>query len=358
MADFSSALYLGMRHPSSALGSWDALTLGRPAALQEPPDGQGLASALARLQGCEAATLLTSTLHLFWDLFGMLCEEPLAILQDAAAYPIARWGAQRALAQGAVLQVFAPGAVRRAQQLAQYWRGQGRCPVILADGYTPGSAAPPPLAAYARIAREYGGYLVLDDTQALGLLGSRPDRYAPYGRGGGGSLPWHGLAGPHVVVGASLAKAFGAPLAVLAGGRQLVRRFEQQSQVRSHTSPPCAAVIRAGLHALELNRQHGDALRWQLWCRVAQWGGALARDGRASEGGIFPVQTLCSGPGVDAAALHERLRQVGIDAVLQQHPARLSFLLRADHSAAEIDRLLGELSAALAQHSRRQYAHI
>ena len=51
---------------------WEALTLGRPAALQEPPDADAVASELARLQGCEAGALLPSTLHLFWDLFASL----------------------------------------------------------------------------------------------------------------------------------------------------------------------------------------------------------------------------------------------------------------------------------------------
>ena len=48
------------------------MTQGRPAALEEAPGARALAAALAPLQGCQAATLLPSTLHLFWDMFGML----------------------------------------------------------------------------------------------------------------------------------------------------------------------------------------------------------------------------------------------------------------------------------------------
>ena len=72
MLDFTSALYLGLRHPSASLPPWDALTIGRPAALAEPPDAEAVAAEIASLQGCEAATLLPSTLHLFWDLFRVL----------------------------------------------------------------------------------------------------------------------------------------------------------------------------------------------------------------------------------------------------------------------------------------------
>ena len=59
MLDFTSALYLGLRHPSGSLGDWESLTLGRPSALREPPDAEAVAADLARLQGCEAGALAT-----------------------------------------------------------------------------------------------------------------------------------------------------------------------------------------------------------------------------------------------------------------------------------------------------------
>jgi len=90
MIDFTSALYLGMRHPHQSLRPWTELTTGRPAALESPREAERLARQLARLLGCERATLGTSTLHLFWDLFEVLAREPIAIYTDAGAYPIAR----------------------------------------------------------------------------------------------------------------------------------------------------------------------------------------------------------------------------------------------------------------------------
>ena len=339
MADFTSALYLGMRHPSAALGSWDALSLGRPAALQEAPGALRLAAALARLQGCAAATLLPSTLHLFWDLFGLLARERVTILIDAGAYPIARWGAERGRALGLPLSVFPRGDVAAAAQLARRAHEGGRRPVILADGYCPGAAGAPPLAAYARIAAAGDGLLVLDDTQVLGLFGTS----------GGGSLPWHGMEGAHIVVGASLAKGFGAPLAVLAGSAELVRRFDACSQTRSHASPPSVAAIRAAWHALRLNRESGAALRRLLWRRVAQLQQGLARIGIGSGGGQFPVQTLRLAAGIDGAAVHAGLARHGVDTVLQaagKHRV-ISFLLRADHSRSDIERALAALEHQL-----------
>lgn len=57
MLDFTSALYLGLRHPSGSLWPWSQFTTGRPAALAIPASQERVAEALAELQGCERATL-------------------------------------------------------------------------------------------------------------------------------------------------------------------------------------------------------------------------------------------------------------------------------------------------------------
>jgi len=286
-ADFTSALYLGMRHPAAALPPWEALTLGKPAALAPVPGEVALGAELAALMDCEAACLLPSTLHLFWDLFGWLAAAPVALLVDAGAYPVARWGAERAAGKGAVLQRFRAGDATHARTLAARWRALGRRPVLLADGYTPGNDAAPPLADLAEVAARTGGFLVLDDTQALGVLG--PD--------GGGSVAAHGLAGAPVLAGASLAKGFGTPLAVLAGPRRPLAEFMAASEGRVHCSPPSVALVAAAAHALQLNRRAGDALRLRLRARVGQLRAMLAARGIACSGGAFPVQRTRCGRG-------------------------------------------------------------
>ena len=114
--DFTSALYLGLNHAHAELRPWRQLTLGKPAALSPPPESEAIADQLARLIGCERATLGTSTLHLFWDVFGQLSRERIAIYVDAGTYPIARWGVERALARGALVRGFKHHDVRALQQ--------------------------------------------------------------------------------------------------------------------------------------------------------------------------------------------------------------------------------------------------
>src|SRR5580704_16280504 len=116
MLDFTSALYLGFRHPSASALPWKALTLGRPGSLQEPPGSIAVASELAALQGCEAATMLPSTLHLFWDLFSTFRRRDAVIYIEATTYAIARWGVQRA-SLGAPVYTFAPDGVAELEHL-------------------------------------------------------------------------------------------------------------------------------------------------------------------------------------------------------------------------------------------------
>lgn len=335
--DFSSALYLGMRHPALSLSGWRALTLGKPAALEEAPAAAALAAQLAELQGCEAAVLLPSTLHLFWDVFGMAGKSDVLLL-DGGSYPIARWGAQNGVARGMAVEVFAHCDVAAARRAARRWRRAGRRALLLADGYCPGGAAPP-LAAYAAIADEFGGLLVVDDTQGLGVLGES---------GGGAAQALGGKA----LIGASLAKGFGAPLAVLSGSRALVAEFSARSQARRHCSPPSAAAVAAGLRALRLNRRVGDVLRARLTQRIAQFRLGVRDLGMSCQGGGFPVQTLCLPADVCARTLHAALARQGVSAVLQgaRTGPLLSFLLRADHSAQDVAAALAAIRRFLGEH--------
>jgi 8-amino-7-oxononanoate synthase len=347
--DFTSALYLGLGHPSGSLAPWDRLTTGRPAALSEPPAAGLVAGALAKLQRCAAATVATSTLHLFWDLFGILGGDGrVAIHLDAETYPVARWGAERAACRGVPVRTFAhhdPAALERAVV-------DGTRPLVVTDGFCPGCGRSAPLRAYAEVAGRLGGHVIVDDTQALGVLGAGAGPGAPYGRGGGGSPRWQDVEGPELVIAASLAKGFGAPLAALSGPGPLVARFEAESATRVHSSPPSAAALRAAQRALALNDRCGDALRLRLARLVRHFRARLRALGFDPLGGLFPIQTIAAGPAVDPAALHGFLLERHVRAVLAAGP-RLSFLITARHTFAEIDRAADVLGAATARRARR-----
>lgn len=352
MLDFTSALYLGLRHLRDELEPWPQFTTGKPAALAEPAEARAVARSLAALQGLEAAVLAASSLHLAWDLFAVLdAIQPITIHMDAESYPIAGWGVERAACRGTPVHRFrhhSPPALRRSLAGA---RGRRRRPVIVTDGFCPGCGRLAPLRDYLASAEGADGWLVIDDTQALGILGYSPDAVLPYGYGGGGSLRHCGIRSPRVLVLSSLAKGFGVPMAVLAGGREAVAAFEHHSETRIHCSPPSLAILRAACHALSANRRRGNALRRVLAHRVGYFRRRVTQTGFTPRGGWFPVQSLALPAEVPAGELHAALAARGLHVVLQAgHEAtrdtgpRLGFLLTARHTLADIDLAVTVLS--------------
>ncbi len=353
MLDFTSSVYLGLRHGSGTLAPWSQLTRGVPAVLGEPSGAPGVAQRLAELMGCARGLLGTSTLHLFWDVFGVLAASPIAIHWDEALYPIVRWGIERASARGTPARRFAHHSPEALWRSLRRSARLGRRPVVVIDGFCPGCGRPAPLREYLEATRAHGGLLVMDDTQALGILGA-PAPGAPYGRGGGGSPRWSGVAGDDILCISSLAKGFGVPVAVVAGGAPLLRFFEARSETRVHCSPPAVAVIRAAEHALDVNDRHGEALRRGLARRVEFFRARLRSLGLSPVGGLFPVQQVGPLVGRDPVALEERLGRAGVRAVLLRprcdagtRGTTLSFLLTVRHGFEALERAARALAGVL-----------
>jgi 8-amino-7-oxononanoate synthase len=355
--DFTSALYLGLRHPHNSLRPWVELTTGRPPAIESPRDGERLAHELARLLGQERAMLGTSTLHLFWDLFAVLATDRIAIYTDAVAYPISRWGIERVAAKGIPTTDFRSHDAAALEDLLHRDRRSGFRPVVVTDGLCPIAGRTAPLPEYLRLMRQQGGYLVIDDTQALGILGRHPTPAAPYGSGGAGSAAWHGIEGPELIVANSLAKGFGAPLAVIAGSGTVISKFKELSATRVHCSPPSLAAIAAGQRALATNASQGDTIRCRLLELVCHFRDRLRRLGLSTSGAFFPVQTLKPMRDVDVGWLHNRLMSLGVKTVLHRPQngldIKLSFLITTLHTAGEIDAAINALQQAWAP-TRRQ----
>jgi 8-amino-7-oxononanoate synthase len=357
MLDFTSALYLGFQHPAGALRPWARLSAGAPAALAAPSGSAGIARGLAALQGCGAATLAPSTLHVFWDLFPILGGEGgVAIHVDAEAYPIARWGAERSGCRGVPVLPFSHYDAEGLERAARVAGRRGLRPLVVTDGVCPDCGRVAPLGAYLEVARRLGGRVVVDDTQGLGVLGAGPGPAAPYGRGGGGAPRWCDVAGPELLVAASLAKGFGVPLAALAGAGEVIERFEARSETRSHSSPPSVAALGAAEWALALNQLRGDRLRSRLARLVRHFRVRLGDLGLSTRGGLFPVQTLEPARALDSVALHGSLLERGVRTVLHRPRAaagpRLSLLITARHHFAEIDAAVDALADATALPAR------
>jgi 8-amino-7-oxononanoate synthase len=350
MLDFTSALYLGLHHPNPSLRPWVQLTTGVPTALRSTPEHTQLAHALATLQGCEHATLGVSTLHLFCDFFALLHPHKDVVLLDAGVYAIARWAAERAVGKGIAVDKIKHYDSAALKRSLERWALHGRRPLVVADAFCPTCGLAAPVGEYVKLVRAYGGDLVLDDTQALGILGHSRSQESPFGKDGGGSLQWHGVYGPDVMVISSLAKGFGTPMAVLAGGRSAVKWYEDHGETRVHCSPVSMASIRAAQHALAVNAQHGDSCRWHLLRLIRLFRAELEAMGHRPYGSVFPVQRLYlqDRPGKQ---LYAHLLRHGIRTVLhetsQPSAACLSIILTARHTERDVHYVINALKKAI-----------
>jgi 8-amino-7-oxononanoate synthase len=351
--DFTSSLYLGMAHPSTSLRPWARLTAGAPAALTAPAAAPRVAGAFARLQGCQAATLARSTLHAYWDLVPACAAPGTAIYVDSGAYPISRWGVERAALRGVPIRAFPhldADALR--SRIDDDWSA-GLRPLVVSDGVCAGCGRATPVRAYLDAARRGGGLLLLDDTQALGILGRDAGPDAPFGLGGGGSLRHSNIVSPDVVLVASMAKGLGVPMTVIAGDRNLIRELNERGETRSHCSPPSIADVYAAEHALAVNLERGDSLRLRLARNVESFREAVrpfVPGWLRAVTGIFPVQTIAL-PASRAQQVYQSLRQRGIVAVLHRATCRrqsaISFVITAGHGQGDIERAGAALGESL-----------
>jgi 8-amino-7-oxononanoate synthase len=347
MADFTSALFLGLRHPASSLRPWHSLTNGRPSSLVEPAAAVRVASTVARRQGAPDGVLYHSTLHALSDIFGDLVATRSIVAIDDAVYPITEWAALRAVARGIPLTRFGhhdPSSLRAVTA------GHGDV-VVVTDGWCAGCSQPAPISELRSVA--HVSAIVVDDSLAFGVLGPGDERRA-FGTGGTGTVGWLGADHRGVVYVASMAKAFGVPVAVVSGPVTAIDQLRERGAARLHCSPPSNADVAAAERALHLDL---DGARTRLAARTAALRRTISRAGLAVSGRIFPVVGVSI---ADAAARDEvrrRLERAGVRALWTTSRCaspvpNLTFLVRSTHTRRDVHQV-GQALDGLPQRMRR-----
>lgn len=337
--DFCAFGYLGLRHRADELRPWNRLSGARPATLEDDELAWALEQQVAALLGCESAVFGPSTLHIFWDLFSALSNDDVAVYLDDDVYPIARWGIERVQSQGVSVHRFSHHNPAALCSLLKENLPQLERPVVVADGVSSRMWSTAPLRDYAACIEPFGGLLIVDDTQATGLLGHSPGPQAPFGVGGGGSLRWHELESSSIILVSSLTKGFGIPVAVLSGSAPVIDWFRANSQTRLHCSPPSNAALHAVEHALDVNELRGDELRARLAENIRRFQ-AIFWDGDAAVAPpFFPIQVVPIPETVDPVRVNAELLSCGLRVLLQHDTERstnLLLVITAEHELAEV----------------------
>jgi 8-amino-7-oxononanoate synthase len=192
------------------------------------------------------------------------------------------------------------------------------------------------------IAIQHGGLVIVDDSLSYGVLGRRHGDEA-FGDGTG-TIRWlsHGHNG--ILWLASLAKAYGTPIAVLTGPRVVVESLQSTGN-RLHASAPSAPDLHAAWRALTL-REEVRQRRRRLHALVMLLRTGLINAGLAVRGLPFPVVPIPM-PTPMALRWWGLLRSNGIDALVQLPRclpgAQVSFALSPRHSPVEVGRVVGSL---------------
>lgn len=354
VTSFASANYLSFEPPctcrSPAFGGRQ--TLGLPAFLARDADSADLEQALAAWLRQPGALLGKSTFHLLVDLMTIASSQG-PVLIHRESYSLTRLAA-RVLPPAAVRSFASVQDARRFLKGCSMGDAAGRSrrrPTLFVDGWSLRGSLPP-LGDVAEVATRAGGRLVVDDTQAIGVLGEPVSesfaKSLPWGKGGSGTPAFLGVTPTSVVTVASLGKAFGIPIAFAAGCDEWIRRLRARGPLLRASSQAPLGLVRAARQALEWNGHAGDAARARLTRAVEQFRSLLTLESKAHS----PLQRWVLPTMREAHSRWQELWERGVWCLLERERrfgGALAFLLTAAHegpaiarTAAKLERIRGE----------------
>ena len=196
-----------------------------------------------------------------------------------------------------------------------------------------------PLPALFALAERYDAWLVIDDAHGFGVLGAH----------GKGSLAHFNLpAAPRILLMGTLGKAAGVGGAFVAGSATAIEYLLQKgrSYIFTTAAPPAiACALSQSLGIIE----HGDALRANLFARIAQLRDGLAGLPWQLLTSLTAIQPLIVGENEAALALANALWERGLWVPAIRPPtvpkgtARLRISVSAAHTEDDIARLIDTL---------------
>lgn len=220
----------------------------------------------------------------------------------------------------------------------QLQRARGK-KLVVVDGVFSMDGDCAPLAEMSAMTQAHDAWLMVDDAHGFGVLGSH----------GAGLVSELGLTSADVplVVG-TLGKAFGTSGAFVAGDQQTIDYILQFARTYIYTTASPPAVAAATRTALSLV-QKADDRRAKLIELIAQLRQGVSDLGHTLMPSHTPIQPILIGSNEQAMAISQALKAQGILVTAIRPPtvpegtARLRVTLSAEHTPAQVDRLLNAL---------------
>jgi len=214
----------------------------------------------------------------------------------------------------------------------------------------------PDLPALARICREHGALLYVDDAHGFGVLGERrPGETSPYGARGNSIVRHLGESYDNIVLVGGFSKAYSALLAFVALPTAVKNHLKTAAAPYLYSGPSPVASLAGALAGFEVNAARGEALRrhlHRLTARVLRHVRALGLTTPNQD--HTPIIELLLAPGVDLADVAGMLWSEGVYVTLAAYPLvprdQVGFRvqLTAAHTDGQVDQLNDMLSALAA----------
>ncbi|WLD57756.1 8-amino-7-oxononanoate synthase [Salinispirillum sp. LH 10-3-1] len=227
------------------------------------------------------------------------------------------------------------------------WLGQyTEHSLVVTDGVFSMDGDSAPLNELTALARTHNSLLVVDDAHGIGVLGE----------GGRGVTAAFDSTEVPVLVG-TLSKAFGCYGAFVAGDRSLIDYLIQYARTYRYTTALPPSIAASALAALDVIRQEPER-RVHLQRLIERFRHGLQALGWPLGASDSPIQPVIMGSTERAIDAAEQLLQQGILVVPIRPPtvpvgsARLRITLTAQHSMADVDRLLSALGPFLTESVR------
>jgi 8-amino-7-oxononanoate synthase len=283
LADFASCNYLGFdldreiieaipayldawgTHPS-----WSRL-LGSPRLYEE------IEQRMIGLLGSEDVLVLPTITHIHMSVIPVLAASG-TIFMDARAHKTIYDGCQVARARGAAVKRFRFEDAGHLEELLRAERDPAR--LVCIDGVNSMTGNAPDLPEFARVAREYGALLYVDDAHGFGVIGERsPREQCPLGIRGNSIVRYFDESYDNVVLVGGFSKAYSSLLAFIACPTAVKNLLKISASPYLYSGPSPVASLATVLVGLDVNDKRGDDLRRLLYERTGRVLDCLARLG-------------------------------------------------------------------------------
>jgi glycine C-acetyltransferase len=291
---------------------------------------------IAEFLGTEETILYGSCWNANEGLFQTIALEQDAIISDELNHASIIDGIRLAKARKERYKNRDMNDLRRALEAAKDSRNK----VVMTDGVFSMEGSLAPLPEMIAIARQYGAFVVVDDSHGTGVLGKR-------GRGTGEEL---GVFGKIDAYTSTLGKALGGSHGgFTTGPKILIDYLRQKSRpyLFSNTLPP--AVVMGSLAAIEL-LQKDNSLVSRLRENTAYFRKQLTSRGVNVREGIHPIVPILIGDTAKAIAMSAELLDRGVYVsgfgfpVVPQGQARLRCQISAAHTREHLDRSIAAIA--------------